>query len=78
MNTFLIARTLARHVVAIFAEHGVRGFYAMRIMVDGELWNCRQSDNVMKDAVDIFTEAFTALGSQRQGGAAVALGQNAL
>ncbi len=60
MNTFLIARTLGGHVVAIFAEHGEHGLYEMRIMVDGELWGYRQSDNVMKDAVDIFAEAFTA------------------
>ena len=61
MNTFQIARTLGEHVVAIFAEHREDGLYRMRIMVDGELWGYRQSDNVMKDAVDIFAEAFTAL-----------------
>ena len=61
MNTFRIARTLGEHVVAIIAEHSERGLYGMRIMVDGELWGYRQSENVMKDAVDIFAEAFTAL-----------------
>ena len=61
MNTFRIARSLGEHVVAIFAEHSERGLYGMRIMVDGALWGYRQSDNVMKDAVDIFAEAFTAL-----------------
>ena len=61
MNTFRIARSLGEHVVAIFAEHSERGLYGMRIMVDGALWDYRQSENVMKDAIDIFAEAFAAL-----------------
>ena len=47
MNTFRIARTLGEHVVAIIAEHSERGLYGMRIMVDGELWGYRQSENVI-------------------------------
>jgi len=66
MNTFRLARRLGEHVVVIFAEYCEDvGLYGLRVTIDGELWDERQSEDVMKEAADIFAEAFVALVADR-------------